>query len=69
MKSALRYGGLGLFMVGLTFMPIPVTDPKAVTSVFPWIAWSGAVMRYGAWMMAAGVVLFALSFAWRSREY
>jgi len=45
MKSALRYGGLGLFIVGLTFMPIPVTDPKAVTTVFPWIAWSGALVR------------------------
>lgn len=48
-KDALRYIGLGLFIVGLTFMPIPVTSPKAVTSVFPWIAWSGALMRYGAW--------------------
>jgi hypothetical protein len=38
MKGALGYTGLGLFMVGLTFMPIPVTDPKAVTTVFPWIA-------------------------------
>ena len=68
MKSALRFTGLALFIVGFTCMPIPVTSPKAVTSVFPWIAWSGALIRYGAWMMAAGVVLFALSFALRGRD-
>ena len=68
MKGALRYMGLGLFMVGLTFMPIPVTDPKAVTTVFPWIAWSGALVKYGAWTMAVGAALFALSLAFRSRE-
>jgi hypothetical protein len=68
MKGALRYTGLGLFMVGLTFMPIPVTDPKAVTTVFPWIAWSGALVKYGAWTMAVGAALFALSLAFRSRE-
>ena len=68
MKGALRYTGLGLLVVGFTFMPIPVTSPKAVISLFPWIAWSGAVMRDGVWMMAAGAALFALSFAFRSRE-
>jgi len=68
MKGALRYTGLVLFIVGFTFMPIPVTDPKAVTSVFPWIAWSGVLVRYGAWLMAVGAALFALSFAVRSRD-
>jgi len=68
MKSALRYTGLGLFIVGFTFLPIPVTDPKAVTSVFPWIAWSGALVKYGAWAMAVGAALFVLSFVFRGRE-
>lgn len=54
MKSALRYTGLVLLIVGFTFMPIPVTDPKAVISVFPWIAWSGALVREGAWLMGIG---------------
>jgi len=49
-------------------MPIPVTDPKAVTSVFPWVAWSGVLVKYGAWAMTVGAALLALSFALRSRE-
>jgi hypothetical protein len=68
MKSALRYTGLGVFIVGLGFMPIPVTSPKAVTSVLPWLAWSGLLVKYGVWTMAVGAALFALSFAFRSRE-
>jgi len=68
MKGAFRYTGLGLLFVGLTFMPIPVTSPRAVTSVFPWIAWSGALVRDGAWIMAVGAALFAMSFAFRRPE-
>jgi hypothetical protein len=68
MKSALRYTGLGLLIVGFGFMPIPVTSPKAVTTIFPWLAWSGLLVRYGVWVMAVGAALIALSFAFRSRD-
>jgi hypothetical protein len=68
MKGALRYTGLGLLVVGFTFMPIPVTDPKAVTTVFPWVAWSGVLVRDGARAMAVGAALLALSFGLPGRE-
>jgi len=67
-RNLLRYTGLVLLIVGVTLMPIPVTDPKAVTSVFPWVAWSGVLVKYGAWAMTVGAALLALSFALRSRE-
>ncbi len=34
-------------------MPFPVTNPRAVTTIFPWIATSGALIRYGARAIAA----------------
>lgn len=68
MKNALRYLGVGLFMAGFLCLPIPVTNPKVVTSIFPSLAMSGVLVRYGAWAMAIGAVLFALSFALRSRD-
>ena len=68
MKSGLRITGLVFFMVGITFMPIPVTSPKAVTSIFPWLAMNGLLVRYGLWAMAVGAVLFALSFGLRGRD-
>lgn len=68
MKNALRYSGLGLFMAGLSCMPFPVTNPKALTSIFPWFAMSGELVRYGGGAMAVGGVLFAVSFAFRSQE-
>jgi uncharacterized protein YjeT (DUF2065 family) len=69
MKNTLRYSGLGLFMAGLTCMPFPVTNPKALTSIFPWFAMSGELVRYGGGAMAVGIVLFVVSFAFRSPEY
>jgi hypothetical protein len=50
-------------------MPFPVTNPKAAaTSIFPWLAMSGALVRYGALAMGFGALLFALSFALRSSD-
>jgi len=68
MNSSLKGAGFGLFMLGFLCMPVPVTNPEAITSLFPWLAMSGALVRYGAWSMAAGALLFALSFAFRRRE-
>lgn len=67
-KSVLRLVGFGLIMAGFICMPLPITNPKAVTSIFPWLATSGLLVRIGAWTMAAGAVLFALSFALRSPD-
>jgi hypothetical protein len=66
MKKTLRLVGAGLILVGFLCMPLPVTNPEAVTSVFPWLATSGLLIKIGAWTMAAGAVLFALSFALRN---
>ena len=66
MKNVLRYVGVGLFVAGSTCMPFPVTNPEAITSVFPWLAMTGSLVKYGAVAMVAGAVLFALSFALRS---
>lgn len=68
MKSALRLVGFGLILAGFLCMPFPVTNPKAMASIFPWFAMTGLVVRVGAWTMAAGAVLFALSFALRSPD-
>ena len=68
MKSVLRYLGFGLFMVGAICMPFPVSNPEGVTSVFPWLAMTGSLVKYGAAAMATGAVFFALSFALRSQD-
>ncbi|MGB6450229.1 MAG: hypothetical protein WBE92_05710 [Steroidobacteraceae bacterium] len=68
MKNVLRFAGFGLIIAGLLCMPFPVTNPKAVTSLFPWLATSGLLVRIGAWATAIGAVLFALSFALRSPD-
>jgi hypothetical protein len=67
MKSALRYSGLVLILAGLLCIPFPVTNPEAVTSIFPWLALSGSLLTYGAWAMGVGAVLMALSLAFRQR--
>jgi hypothetical protein len=67
-KNALRLLGFGLFLAGLSCMPLPVTNPEAVTSLFPWLATSGELVRIGAWTMAIGALSFALSFAFRRPE-
>ena len=64
----LRYLGFGLFMAGAVCMPFPVTNPAAITSVFPWLAMTGSLVTFGAVVMAAGAVFFALSFALRSPD-
>ena len=68
MKNALRYFGIGLFLAGLLCMPFPVVSPKAHTSIFPTLAMSGLILKYGACAMAIGAVFFALSFAFRSSD-
>ncbi len=67
-KNALRYMGFGLFMAGLVCMPFPVVSPRAHTSIFPTLAMSGLLVKYGACAMAIGAVLFALSFVFRSSD-
>lgn len=68
MKNALRLVGFVLIMAGFLCMPFPVTNPKAMTSIFPWLAASGLLVRIGAWTMAIGAIVFALSFTLRSPD-
>jgi hypothetical protein len=49
-------------------MPFPVSNPEATTSIFPWLAMSGGLMKFGAWAMAIGVLILALSFAVRGTD-
>jgi uncharacterized membrane protein HdeD (DUF308 family) len=62
-KSVLRLLGFCLILGGLLCMPFPVTNPEAVTSVFPWLAMSGGLVRFGAWAIAIGILFLAASFA------
>jgi hypothetical protein len=67
MKNALRLFGLGLILGGLSCMPFPVTNPEATTSIFPWLAMSGGLVKFGIWAMAIGTLILTLSFAVRGR--
>jgi hypothetical protein len=68
MKSVLRYLGVGLFMAGGFCMPIPNTNSEAITTIVPWLAMTGSLMKFGAVVMFAGAVLFAMSFALRNPD-
>jgi hypothetical protein len=68
MKSVLRFLGLGLILAGFICMPLPVTNPEAVTSIFPWLATTGTLVRFGALTMVIGALLFGISFAFRRPE-
>jgi hypothetical protein len=52
MKNVLRLLGFGLILGGLICMPFPVTNPEATTSIFPWLAMNGGLVKFGAWAMA-----------------
>jgi hypothetical protein len=58
MKNALRYLGFTLIMAGLICIPFPVINPEAAARVFPWLATSGLLGRFGAGAMAIGAALF-----------
>ena len=69
MKNILRLSGLVVFVAGFICMPLPTTNPEALAnSIFPWLAMSGALVRYGALTMVVGAALIALSFVFRGRE-
>jgi hypothetical protein len=59
--------GIVLFLVGLTCMPIPLTNPKAMPSLFPVLASASFLVRYGAVMIVLGALLFGSSFLIRQR--
>ncbi len=68
MKNVLRVLGFCLILGGLICMPFPVTNPEATTSIFPWLAMSGGLVRVGVAAMAIGVLILALSFAVRGAD-
>lgn len=67
MKNALRLIGFCLILGGLSCMPFPATNPEATTSIFPWLAMNGDLVRFGVWAMAIGALILALSFTVRGR--
>jgi len=68
MKTALRLLGFGLILGGLICMPLPVANPEATTSIFPWLAMNGELMRVGVGAMVIGALILALSFAIRGAD-
>jgi hypothetical protein len=68
MKHVLRPAGLGLILGGPVCMPFPVTNPEASTSIFPWLAMTGGLVKFGAWAIAIGALILALSFAVRDAD-
>jgi hypothetical protein len=62
LKNTLRCVGIAVFFAGLTCMPIPVTNPEATTSLFPWLAASGLLIRFGIVALVSGALLFGSSF-------
>jgi hypothetical protein len=62
MKNALRILGILVFFAGSTCMPIPVANPQSTTSLFPALAASGLLVRYGIAGMLIGALLFGCSF-------
>jgi hypothetical protein len=62
LKQWLKYGGVAVSLAGTSCMPIPLTNPKATTSLFPVFAEAGFLVRYGAVLMVLGALLFGSSF-------
>lgn len=68
LTNGLRGGGLALFAIGLSCMPMPLVNPEATTSLFPAFAAEGLLIRCGVVMMVVGALLFGGSFLIHERE-
>jgi hypothetical protein len=67
-KQWLKYGGLAIFVTGLTCMPgSALSNPKTWTSLFPVLAAAGFLVRFGVVLMVFGAFLFGSSFLIRVR--
>jgi hypothetical protein len=62
LRNVTRGIGIAVFAVGLTCMPGPLANPKAVTSLFPPLAAADMLIRIGIFTMVFGVLLFGISF-------
>ena len=62
LRNTVRGVGIAVFAIGLTCMPRPLVNPKAVTTLFPPLAAAGMLVRVGIFTMALGAMLFAVSF-------
>jgi len=61
-KLILRVVGVCAFVAGLEFMPIPMTNPEALTqSLFVWLAMMGALIRPGLIVICVGVACLAVA--------
>ena len=62
LRNVTRGIGIAVFAVGLSCMPVPLTNPKAFTSLFPPLAAAGRLVRIGIITMLFGALLFGISF-------
>ena len=68
-KQWLRYGGLAVFVTGISCMPgNALTSPETWTSLFVVLAAAGFFARFGAVLMALGILLFCTSFLIRDNS-
>ena len=65
-RNAIRAVGIAVFAIGLSCMPVPLVNPKAVTSLFPVLAAAGMLVKIGAFTMILGAFLIGISYAVRS---
>ena len=62
-KQILLVGGICLIAIGGMFLPLPQTNPEALTqSLFVWLAMMGAFIRPGLILILVG--LGCLAVAW-----
>jgi len=62
LRNVVRGAGIAVFAIGLSCMPHPLVNPKAITSLFPPLAAAGMLVRVGAFTMMLGALLFGISF-------
>jgi len=62
LRNVMRGVGIAVFAMGLSCMPVPLVNPKAVTSLFPPLAAAGMLVRIGIFTMTLGALLFGISF-------
>jgi hypothetical protein len=62
LKYSLLTTGIVLFLLGLTFLPTPLVNPKAMTSLFAVMSAGGLFAQHAVSMMVVGGLLVGVSF-------
>jgi hypothetical protein len=61
-REWVRVCGVVAFACGMLCLPSTAASPKQLTSLFSWLAGSGALLHVAAACILAGAGLFAISF-------